>query len=171
MAFSLLAPMIGLRVWQMRHLARLQAMDLAVGELVKLQLATAFYGLFLPGILAVGGFRWYRLARLGGSGPATLALVTNVRLLETETTLALALVFWLAGASPWCGCVRRSVARDLRRPVRKRAVRVSRAWLPACWSGAGPIAGGQRWCGKILKLLRPPGATAAAPQALGAPCC
>ena len=157
-AFSLLVPMIGLRIWQVRHLARLHGMDIAVGDLAKLQLAIAFYGLFLPGVLAAGALRWYRLARLGGNGPATLALVAFLRLLEIETTLALGLVFWIADARAPGGAalgvaafggllLATSAARFAAfspRVARRAAGMLERRWPPDR---------GRRWRGKVLELL------------------
>ena len=94
LAFALTVPMALLRAWQTSCLARLQGMRVGFGPLLGLQLATSFYGLFLPGVVAAGVLRWYRLARLGGNPQATLALVVFSRLLEIEVALLLGLLFW-----------------------------------------------------------------------------
>jgi uncharacterized membrane protein YbhN (UPF0104 family) len=95
LAFALTVPMVLLRARQTWSLARLQGMRVGFRPLVGLQLATTFYGMFVPGIVAVGLLRWYRLARLGGDPKATLALVVFSRLLEIEVALMLGLAFWL----------------------------------------------------------------------------
>ena len=47
-------------------------------------------------LVATGAVRWYRLAKLSGSGPSMLALIVFSRLLEIEMLLLLGTVFWLA---------------------------------------------------------------------------
>ena len=94
-AFSLTIPMVMLRARQTQSLARLQGMRVGFGPLVGLQLATTFYSLFVPGVVAVGVLRWYRLAQLGGDPKATLALIVFSRILEIEIALLLGLVFWM----------------------------------------------------------------------------
>lgn len=96
LAFCLTAPMVMLRARQAQYLASLQGMRLGFGPLVGLQLATTFYGLFAPGIVAMGLLRWYRLARLGGDPKATLALVVFSRMVEIEMALLTGLLFWAA---------------------------------------------------------------------------
>jgi uncharacterized membrane protein YbhN (UPF0104 family) len=105
LAFALTVPMVLLRTWQTSCLARLQGMQVGFGPLLGLQLAISFYGLFLPGVVAAGVLRWYRLARLGGDPQATLALVVFSRLLEIEMALLLGLLFWFLdpGAPGWPG--------------------------------------------------------------------
>ncbi|HEX2526051.1 MAG TPA: lysylphosphatidylglycerol synthase transmembrane domain-containing protein [Geminicoccus sp.] len=93
--FLLTIPMVMLRARQTQSLARLQGMQVGFGPLVGLQLATTFYGLFVPGVVAVGVLRWYRLAKLGGDPKATMALVVFSRLLEIEMALLLGLIFWM----------------------------------------------------------------------------
>lgn len=95
LAYALTVPMVALRTRQTQSLARLQGMTVKYRPLLALQLATTFYGLFVPGIVAVGVLRWYRLAQLGGDPKATFALVVFSRLLEIEMALFLGLGFWL----------------------------------------------------------------------------
>lgn len=99
LAYGLTVPMVLLRAWQAACLARLQRISVGFGSLVGLQLATTFYGLFAPGIVAAGMLRWYRLARLSGETGATLALVVFSRMLEIEIALLLGLCFWLADSA------------------------------------------------------------------------
>src|SRR3954454_16248991 len=59
LAYCLTAPMVLLRARQTQYLASLQGMRVGFGPIVDLQLATTFYGLFAPGIVAMGVLRWY----------------------------------------------------------------------------------------------------------------
>src|SRR4051794_35708848 len=96
LAYCLTAPMVLLRARQTQYLASLQGMHVGFRPLVALQLATTFYGLFAPGVVAMGLIRWYRLARLGGDPKATLALVIFSRFIEIEMVLLLGFLFWVA---------------------------------------------------------------------------
>jgi hypothetical protein len=157
-AFALALPLIGLRVWQTRHLARLQGMALGVGDLLRLHFAIAFYSLFLPGVLATGAVRWYRLARLGGKGAATLAMLVFSRLLEIEATLAIGLMCWLAdarapggsalGAAAFGGALLAAALAHRAAFSPRTAGRAARA-LERRWTGGAAA----RWRERLLELL------------------
>lgn len=140
-AYALTLPMVLLRAWQTSCLARLQKMRVGFAPLVALQLATSFYSLFVPGIVAVGVVRWYRLARLGGDPDATLALVVFSRLLEIEMALLLGLLFWLADpAAPGSPILPLAFAGLLLTTAlarlwifRPRSAERAQALMSACW--------------------------------------
>jgi uncharacterized membrane protein YbhN (UPF0104 family) len=92
--FALLAPKLLMDGLRMLPLLRAQGLRLGLGALVALNLATSFYALFLPGQLAAGAVRWYKLARIEGRPAAALAVVSFSRLIELEVTLAVGLGFW-----------------------------------------------------------------------------
>ena len=163
LAYGLTVPMVLLRAWQAACLARLQRISVGFGSLVGLQLATTFYGLFAPGIVAAGMLRWYRLARLSGETGATLALVVFSRMLEIEIALLLGLCFWLAdsaapgavagvvswaaagieGAAAGGGAVAGSTAETEADGAAAPAVRMRAGTSPAAGQGSPPSTRGR----------------------------
>ncbi|HEX5387840.1 MAG TPA: lysylphosphatidylglycerol synthase transmembrane domain-containing protein [Gemmatimonadales bacterium] len=105
---ALLPVSVGLAALQIRTVIERQGLQMTVGELVALNLATSFYNLFLPGYLAGGAVRWYKLARAEGRPVEALAAVLYNRFVDSSLVLAAGAVFWLlddraAGtrAVPW----------------------------------------------------------------------
>jgi glycosyltransferase 2 family protein len=92
-AFLLLPLMLHLRAVQIWVLTRAQGMALSVRQLLLINLVTTFYGLFLPGAVAGGAVRWYRMTRLDRKPAAALVVILYSRLLDVGITLALALAF------------------------------------------------------------------------------
>jgi hypothetical protein len=81
---------------RMLEIARAQSLGLSLGQLIAINLVTSFYALFLPGLLAAGAIRWYKLAKAAGKPAAALAAIGFSRLIEIEVTLAIGLAFWLS---------------------------------------------------------------------------
>jgi uncharacterized protein (TIRG00374 family) len=71
-----------------------------LGEVLRINLTSSFYGLVLPGFLSTGILRWYRLHRTGSSGAHTFAVLLLNRLIETTTVVISALLFWLIDGMP-----------------------------------------------------------------------
>jgi uncharacterized membrane protein YbhN (UPF0104 family) len=71
-----------------------------LGEVLRINLTSSFYGLVLPGFLSTGVLRWYRLHRAGSSGAHTFAVLLLNRLIETSTVVFSALLFWLIDGMP-----------------------------------------------------------------------
>lgn len=81
---------------RMQDIAQAQDLGLRLRDLIAINLVTSFYSLFLPGLLAAGAMRWYKLAQSAGKPAAALAVIGFSRLIEIEVTLAIGLGFWLA---------------------------------------------------------------------------
>lgn len=96
--FALVVPKLLTAGLRMLALSRAQGFALGLGGVIALNLATSFYALFLPGQLAAGAVRWYKLARVEGRPAAALAVVGFSRLIELEVTLAIGLAFWALDA-------------------------------------------------------------------------
>jgi uncharacterized membrane protein YbhN (UPF0104 family) len=93
---------------QMKAVVNARGMQLTIGELVQINLATSFYGLFLPGYLAGGGVRWYKLMRTQRRPIDALNALVYNRLVDSAVVLAVGMCFWAldgrTGASsavPW----------------------------------------------------------------------
>lgn len=71
-----------------------------LGEVLRINLTSSFYGLVLPGFLSTGVLRWYRLNRTGSSGAHTFAVLLLNRLIETGIVVFSALLFWLIDGMP-----------------------------------------------------------------------
>ena len=80
--------------YQLYYMTRHQAISLSPAKVLGVSLITKFYGLFLPGILAGGGVRWYHFARADNKPAQALAVVIMNRVLETSMVILLGLCFW-----------------------------------------------------------------------------
>src|SRR5512146_1628738 len=83
---------------QLRVVGEQQEISLSARDALALNLATSFYNLFLPGIVAGGVARWYRLARSHSADQpmAALAVILGSRFAELVTVLIAGLLFWAA---------------------------------------------------------------------------
>lgn len=83
---------------QLRVIAEQQSIYLSPRDAFALNLSTSFYNLLLPGYIAGGVARWYRLARSHSENEpvAALAVVLANRVVELATVLILGLLFWTA---------------------------------------------------------------------------
>ena len=91
---ALLAPITYLSAFETRYLTRIQGMSLTVFEIIKINLATNFYGLFLPGILSGGAIKWYKLSKHGKKSSAAAVVVFN-RFLEILIIVFIGILFSL----------------------------------------------------------------------------
>jgi uncharacterized protein (TIRG00374 family) len=96
-ALLLAVPAFAMGTLQQKLLADHQGMKLTFGELTAINLASRFYGLFLPGYLAGGAYRWARMAQPGRQPAEAFAVIAFNRWLETLVLLILGLLFWLGG--------------------------------------------------------------------------
>lgn len=71
-----------------------------LGQVLRINLTSSFYGLVLPGFLSTGVLRWYRLNRSGGSGAHTFAVLLLSRLIETTIVVFSGFAFWLLEGTP-----------------------------------------------------------------------
>ena len=83
---------------QLQVLAEGQGIRLSAKDALALNLATSFYNLLLPGALAGGVARWYRLARSHAAEQpiAAIAVILCSRFVELTTVLVAGLLFWAA---------------------------------------------------------------------------
>ncbi len=83
---------------QLRAVGEHQGIRLSTRDALALNLATSFYNLFLPGAVAGGVARWYRLARFHSAErpAAALAVILGSRVVELATVLVAGLAFWAA---------------------------------------------------------------------------
>lgn len=80
---------------QMHAVISHQGIDLTSLQILRVNLITKFYSLFVPGTLAGGAIRWYHFSRGAGKAAPALAAIVFNRLLETSTLLLLGLLFWV----------------------------------------------------------------------------
>jgi uncharacterized membrane protein YbhN (UPF0104 family) len=83
---------------QLRVIGEQQGIRLSPKDAFALNLSTSFYNLLLPGYIAGGVARWYRLARSHSADQpvAALAVVLANRVVELVTVLITGLLFWAA---------------------------------------------------------------------------
>jgi uncharacterized membrane protein YbhN (UPF0104 family) len=93
-ALGLTAVIQGLAAHQVAVLFRAIGASLSTRRILRINLGTDFYALFLPGYLAGGVLRWYKLTKAGSPPMDTLAVVVVNRLLETTVLVAFAGLFW-----------------------------------------------------------------------------
>ncbi len=88
----LASPISYLSAFETQYLTKIQGMSLSVFEIIKIQLATSFYGLFLPGTLSGGAIKWYKLSKHGKKSSAAAVVVFN-RFLEMLIIVFLGIFF------------------------------------------------------------------------------
>ena len=88
----LATPINYLSALETQYLTRIQGIDLSVYEILKIHLATSFYGLFLPGILSGGAVKWYKFSKYGTKTSAAAVVVFN-RFLEILMIVFLGIIF------------------------------------------------------------------------------
>jgi uncharacterized membrane protein YbhN (UPF0104 family) len=88
------APYMAVAALQLSLLLRVQGTRLAFGEVLRINAAAQFYELFLPGVLAGGAVRAWRLTRAGARPADTLVVMVVNRLLELALTLAIGVACW-----------------------------------------------------------------------------
>ena len=86
-SYILIGLLIGLLMpytaaYQMKLLTDKQGMSLSIRQIIEINLATRFFGFFLPG-LAGGAIRWYKLSRPDNKSAKALASMVFNRLIDT----------------------------------------------------------------------------------------
>jgi uncharacterized membrane protein YbhN (UPF0104 family) len=133
-----------------RMLAQRQGLTLTIGQILRIGYATQFYALFLPGVIAGGAIRWYKLARHDGKPVEALTTIAFSRLMNLSVGLAIGLACWLlddtaranVGWGVGLALVWSAVAGSqwlLFHPERARAVGgfvEARRWIPGPLRGA-----------------------------------
>ena len=69
--------------------------------LFEINAISTFYGTFLPGELAGGAVRWYKMAKPSGQNAQALAAIVFERLIDTIALVFFGLVFWFMGEPPF----------------------------------------------------------------------
>ncbi len=90
----LVVPLVWFSALRLWILTRAQRMPFSVNQLLSINLSCDFYGLFLPGYLAGGAIRWYKLSRLNGRPTEAVAVIGFNRMVELATALVLGVLFW-----------------------------------------------------------------------------
>jgi len=86
------------RMWLLTSHLR---MPLSVWKNLEISTIAIFYTLFLPGDLAGGAVRWYRMAQPGGQRAQAFAALVFERLVDTIVLLVFGIIFWLWDAPPF----------------------------------------------------------------------
>ena len=81
--------------WRFKLFTEKQKMSLSVKDIAQINFTTAFYGLFLPGALAEGALRWYRLGRPDGKFVEAFAAVVFGRLIWVISVMGFGIMFLL----------------------------------------------------------------------------
>jgi glycosyltransferase 2 family protein len=100
LAFGLVPVTTAMSAAQQKVLTDQQGMPLSFAKIVQINLATHFYGIFVPGYLAGGLYRWHRMAQPANQPAEAFAAIAYNRWLETAVILVLGLVFWTLGPPP-----------------------------------------------------------------------
>ncbi|MDA8164334.1 MAG: lysylphosphatidylglycerol synthase transmembrane domain-containing protein [Desulfobacteraceae bacterium] len=94
-AVFILLPMGFLDGFQVLCMTRLQAIPVSLRDLIRINLTTSFYSLFLPGVLAGGAVKWYKLSREGKKPAQAAAVVFFNRFLDTFAMVLVGVLFFL----------------------------------------------------------------------------
>lgn len=88
----LATPISYLSALETQYLTKIQGMTLSVFEILKIHLATSFYGLFLPGTISGGAIKWYKFSKHGNKSSAAAVVVFN-RFLELLMVVLIGIFF------------------------------------------------------------------------------
>ena len=92
-------PMILLSMWlaavQLKVLTDCHGMNLSLMRIIGINASTEFYNLFLPGVIAGGVIRWYRLSKENKMRAQAFAVIAMNRLLNLITLTGLGILGWL----------------------------------------------------------------------------
>jgi uncharacterized protein (TIRG00374 family) len=91
---TLTAPINYLSALETQYLTKIQGIRLSVFEILKINLATNFYGFFLPGTLSGGAVKWYKFSKHGKKSSAAAVVVFN-RFLEILMIVFIGIFFSL----------------------------------------------------------------------------
>jgi glycosyltransferase 2 family protein len=80
---------------QLKILTDCHGMNVGLLRIIGINASTEFYNLFLPGIIAGGAIRWYRLSRRNKMRAQALAVIVMNRLLTLFVLLAVGVLGWL----------------------------------------------------------------------------
>lgn len=101
---STFVPLTLLAVWfaacQLKIITDCHGMNISLRRILAINFATAFYTLFLPGYIAGGAVRWYKLSRDNRMRAEAFAVIVLSRLLNTVVLLVWGLVGWLEDTNP-----------------------------------------------------------------------
>lgn len=81
--------------YRTRILAIHQGMDVNPSKFVSIGLIATFYGVFLPGTLAGGAVRWYKLNKITAMPSQTLVMILFDRMIDTVFMASLGLIFFI----------------------------------------------------------------------------
>ena len=79
--------------YRMKIFTDKQGMNLSIRQLYEINLITRFYSIFLPGHLAAGVIRWYKLSQPDKHAEA-LASIAFSRFIDTIVLIVLGICFW-----------------------------------------------------------------------------
>lgn len=96
MGTALLFLMRWLAAERTRAILGAHSIDLSAAKLMGISLSAAFYAMILPGNLAGGAVRWYRMNQSAKSPAAILTAIAVDRLVDTLVVVSLGVGFWLA---------------------------------------------------------------------------
>jgi uncharacterized protein (TIRG00374 family) len=85
---------------RMRILTDGVGMSLSVHKIWEINTIALFYGMFLPGDLAGGAVRWYKLSQPEKKRAEAAAAITFDRLIDTIALLVLGMFFWFVEVPP-----------------------------------------------------------------------
>ena len=76
-------------------------MRLSIWKIFEINVVSIFYSTFLPGDLAGGAVRWYRMAKPGGHRAEAFAAIVFERLIDTVVLVLFGIIFWFWNAPPF----------------------------------------------------------------------
>lgn len=94
LAWALTVLNVYLAACQLKLLTSRQRLSPSTLRIFEINLATHFYGLFLPAYLSGGAIRWYKLAQKDRRPAEALTSIVFNRFVDTLMLVALGLVFW-----------------------------------------------------------------------------
>jgi len=88
---------------QLRIVLKIQKIEVSVLKITLINFMTCFYGIFLPGLLAGGAVRWYKISAHTDKRAEVFAALVFNRFFFTATMVVIGLVVWFLDSSNTVG--------------------------------------------------------------------
>ncbi len=94
-SFLILIGMRYVAAYRIKIFTNVHKMKISIKQLFEISLMTSFYGLFLPGTLAGGAVRWYKISKADKKPAESLSAIVYDRFISILGLIMVGAIFWL----------------------------------------------------------------------------
>jgi uncharacterized protein (TIRG00374 family) len=94
-AYSIIIGMRYFIAYRTKIFTNIHNMRISIQQFFEISLVSSFYGFFLPGTLAGGAVRWYKISKAGDKPAESMTAIIYDRLISTLVLVMVGTIFWL----------------------------------------------------------------------------